>query len=530
MADISTVNLDAGGDSPKLARPQLLAAVQAVNYLQRAVRDIAVSLTDPAFGADPTGAVSCNSALAAAKSYIDSLMVTPDSAGPRVRAKLIVPPGTFLLTADAELPLNVECYGRFTGAYKLTLSSVKRPRIVGLSCTTLKVSGCWFGEFDDLYCDLEIDGGGVGFGAFWNTFRRCNSNVTIDLSNWSVNQNTFTGRGGFVTIGSGANVLDGHANNTSDWDFTGGQCSNTASVQQDSLLVGTYYEAGADIVGPYHLVGFQGDSGGPPRVGRRNHILASYDGIEKNRHDFIATGANILAGGAWDFVDSNGKPPCVVSTGGTTVSSDSTEPFGMGVKYGGAFTTAFSGFQITVPPCPTGRFALVVAYQGDDFAAVEVQRGGGGGTSSGGASVVTVDSVNNWKLLRLSGNGSTTASTVVQLFALTASGSKNIRVGGMYATWEKAAQMPAPRYIREAHGSVTQSYVSGAASVAITVTFPKAFASAPTVVTSIGNNGAQTPNYTKVVIESLTASGFVARVYYTTDWTGVLHWFARGIN
>ena len=31
-----------------------------------------------------------------------------------------------------------------------------------------------------------------------------------------------------------------------------------------------------------------------------NHALGSYGVIEKNRADFIATGGNILAGGAWD--------------------------------------------------------------------------------------------------------------------------------------------------------------------------------------------------------------------------------------
>lgn len=487
-----------------------------------------VSLSD-FNGFDDTGATSINACLSLAKARVDSFTVTPDAGGPRVRAKLVIPPGTYLLTADAELPLEVECYGQFTGAYKLKLTNVKRPNIKGLSCSMLKISGCWFGVFEDIYGNVEIDGGGVGFGTFWNTFTRVQGDIAIDLSNWSVNQNTFTGRGSFTTIGSGPNVLDGHGNNTADWDFTGGNCSNTASVQQDSLLIGTYYEAGANVEGPYHIVGFQGDANGPPKVGRRNHVLASYDVIEKNRHDFIATGANILAGGAWDVLDSSGKPPCIVSSGGALVVADTTEPFGMGVKYGGAFTTAFTGFQVTIPPCQSGRFALVLAYQGDDFTSVEVARGGGGGTTSGGESYVTIDATNNWKLMRVSGNASKTASTVVQLFALTAAGSKTIHIGGMYATQEKAAQFPAPAYIREAQGVVTQGYVAGT-SVDISVTFPKAFASEPVVIPAIQDNAGLGANYTKMLLTAVSTTGFTVRIFFPSEWSGKLHWFARGVN
>jgi hypothetical protein len=140
-----------------------------------------------------------------------------------------------------------------------------------------------------------------------------------------------------------------------------------------------------------------------------------------------------------------------------------------------------------------------------------------------------VDQANNWKLLRLSGKANSTASTTVNLFALTAAGAATIYVGGLFATQEKAAQMPAPQYIREAHGVATQAYVAGT-SVDVVVTFPKAFASPPTVVTSIGDNGAQTVNYTKTNLISVTAAGFTLRVYFTPDWTGKVHWFARGIN
>ena len=482
-------------DGTTVIKADWLNDVDATTYFQQAgtgavvrsgldkMRE-SVSLADFT-GYDNTGATSINSCLALAKTYVDSFTVTPNAGGPQVRCKLVIPPGAYLLNADAEIPIEIECHGRFTGSYKLKLTNVKRPVIKGLSCATLKISGCFFGLFEDIYANLEIDGGGAGFGTFWNKFVNINGNVAIDLSNFSVNQNFFSGRGGFVTTGSGAGVLDGHSNSTSGWDFTGGQCNNTASVLQDSTLINSYYEAGADIAGPYHLFGFQGDALGPPKVNRFNHVLGAANIVERNRSDFIATGGNILAGGAWDHVDSSGKPPCLTVSGATaSLTVDPTEPFGMGISYGGAFTAAFSNFSITIPPCQSGQFSLVVAYKGDDFATVEVYRGVGD-TTSGGASVVTIDSVNNWKLLRLSGKASTTASTTVQLFALAATGSKDIRIGGMYATQEKAVQMPAPRYIREAHGTVSQGYVAGGPSVAVNITFPKAFSAKPTVITSI---------------------------------------------
>lgn len=519
-------DLAAPGGSALVGFQQAGAGAKA-RTSQEKQREI-VSLSD-FNGFDDTGATSINACLSLAKAHVDSFTVTPDAAGPRVRCKLVIPPGTYLLTADAELPLEVECHGRFTGAYKLKLTNVKRPNIKGLSCSTLKISGCWFGVFEDIYGAIEIDGGGVGFGAFWNTFTRVQGDITIDLSNWSVNQNTFSGRGSFTTIGSGPNVLDGHGNNTADWDFTGGTCSNTASVQQDSILIGSYYEAGADVQGPFHMFGFQGDASGPPKVGRRNHILGSYDIVERNSADFLATSENILAGGDWSDLDSSGKPPClVVNNGPSTVVSDQTEPFGLGVKVGGTFTTAFSNFEISLPPCRTGKFSLVFAYQGDDFASVEVIRFGGT-TSSGGDSVVLADQSANWKLLRISGDASKTNKTLVRLIVLNAAGSKTIHIGGMYATQEKAAQFPAPKYIREAHGIVIQGYVAGS-SVDISVTFPKLFSSVPTVITSVEDNGGLGASYTKVLLTDVGGAGFTARVFFASEWSGRLHWFARGVN
>jgi hypothetical protein len=145
--------------------------------------------------------------------------------------------------------------------------------------------------------------------------------------------------------------------------------------------------------------------------------------------------------------------------------------------------------------------------------------------------VRVIDSVNNWKLLRLSGNASATNTTVVTLFALTAAGAVTINIGGMYATQEKAALLPAPDPVRYQHGEVTQGYVAAPPFVDVAVVFPRAFSAAPKVTLSITDNGQpQVPNFTKAFARAITVNGFTARVYYAVDWTGIVSWSAVGLN
>lgn len=491
-----------------------------------------VNITDPAFGA--VSGQDAAAAMQAASDYCTSKDIPGDAGGPYGGVCLVIPDGTFPISVDVQMPRNVLCYGQVTGAGTMKFTQLKRGWLRGLRALNVLIDGLWFSRWSDCYiAALTIKGGGVGFGTFWNIFENIQAAITIDLSNWSVNQNRFSGRGNFTTIGSGALVLDGHGNNTDLWDFTGGQCSNTASVQQTSLLVGAYYEAGADIAGDYHILGFQGDAQGPPRIGRANHALGSYNVVEKNRADFLGgSESNLLPGGSWDYLDTTGKPVCLVGLGGAlAVSADTTEPFGMRAKYGGNFTVAFTGFSITLPACRSGRFSLTLAFQGPDFASVQVARGGGGSTTFGGHSIVTIDAVNNWKLLRLSGNASTTAATVISFFALTAAGAATINVGGMYATQEKIALLPSPKAVRRQEGEVTQGYVAAPPFVDVAIVFPRAFSAAPKVTACIADSGQpQVPNFTKVIVRSITAAGFTARVYYSVDWTGIVSWSAVGLD
>lgn len=548
---IDTTYLDADADNVMLARPALLATAQGVNDINAELISI------KRFGAVGNNIADDTLAVQAAISAVNALNAGSDVLGFRSVATLYVPHGEFKLTSGVELPLRVKCDGCFTGAQALTYTQKKRGRIDGLSTDgNLVISGAWFTTFADVRATkLLINGHSVGYGTFWNTFRNIIADVEIDVSKWSVNQNTFNGRGGFLVMDGGSgNKLDAHANNTDHWDFTGGAgYVNAGGIGQDSLIVGAYYEAGADISGPVHIIGAQGDAGAPPAILRHNHLLCTYNQIERNRADFLAASVtNLLVGGEWDRLDGVGKPVCLNAFGATgAVTGTAFEPSGIGKMFGGAFTATFSGFTIDVPYNRTGQFGLVVFYRSNnDFISVEVDRGGGDITS-GGASQISVDAVNGWRMLRLSGKASTTGATQVKLFANTAvANTRQFEIGGMFASQEKATILPSPKPLVktevnaiELHntsmqwGQVIQGYVSGVTvldpgavgGIDVVITFPKAFSSVPIVTATIlDTNAVNTYKFTKYRILSASTTGAVVRVLFPTDWMGNIQWHAIG--
>lgn len=508
------------------------------------------------FGTVGDGVAVDTLAVQAAISAVNALNVGNDVLGFRSVATLYIPPGQYLINASVELPLCVKCDGCFTGGQILTYTQKKRGRLAGLSTDgVLFIRGAWFSTFSDIRASkIEINGHSTGYGTFWNSFDNIVADIEIDVSRWSVNQNQFSGRGQFTIIdGGGANSLDAHGNNVDQWDFTGTGYINAGGIGQDSLLIGTYYENGANVSGPVHVIGAQGDALSPPAVLRHNHVLCTYNQIERNRADFFAaTASNLLPGGEWDYLDDIGKPVCLNIFGAVgAVTATAYEPSGIGKMYGGAFNAAFSGFNITIPANRSGQFGLVVFYRSnDDFAAIEVDRGAGGITS-GGASQVSVDGANGWRMLRLSGNASVTAPTTVKLYANSAVANvRNFEIGGMFASQEKATILPSPKPVVktqvnaiELHntsmqwGEVVQGYVSGVTvmdpgavgGIDVAITFPKAFSAAPVVTVSIlDTNAANTYKFTKCRVLSRTTAGAVVRVLFPVDWMGNIQWHAIG--
>lgn len=460
-----------------------------------------------------------------------------------------VPVGEYLINTDVTLPHNAVCYGRYTGAGKLFLPFGQQNYYRGLASDggVSVENGMFLGRIDGCFGDLTIKSGGAGFGSFWNWFSQINGNVTSNPGTFSNNFNVIGPvHGGVDFIGSA--VLDQHANLVFMADITnasGTGLTNTDNKQQTNWAIGLYYESGKRPVGNFHIMYFHGDDDSPPLVHRDNHLLGSTNVIERNRSDFLAySDVNIAAGGDWDYLDSSGKPSSLstFSSATATVSTDITEPSGAGKKYECTFTSSFSGLTITVPPTQTERGTAFIYFQGTDPELVEVSRGGGGGTSY--YTTRSVDMGTGWKLLRVSFNTVTGATTTIKLYAYTSVGgaSRTLTVGGYFVTQEKAARLPASlkrpaRRVNNAiavhnratvHGSTTQAYIATPTTVNVTVSFGTTFASAPVVTPGLQVTGAPSRNMTKIWVESVSTTGCVIRVTYATDFQGEITWVASG--
>ena len=507
--------------------------------------------------------------LEAWKTAVNARQITGDAAGFAGAPDALIPDRTYTLSADFTMPNGrILCRGKIvTGAFKVIFLTPRRTYCQGLTADTVLISGAYFSTWVDLKATtVTIDGYQTGFGSFWNTIKDSLCDIVIDLSKWSVNQNLFeNGRGRIQTIGTTGSLLDGHMNNTLNWDFTStvGGYTNTSTVQQNSTIINGYVEgvgpdgpATANISGPVNVLGLQGDVLTVPAIGRRNHLLFLGDVSERCHADFFpVSAANLVVGGEWDQLDTDGsgniKPVGFFANPSFQASTitDATEPFGMGRGYGGTFTQEFSVFSLTLPAMPGGKFGLVLAYKGDDFSSVYVDRGGGSETYYGVTGVAIPGSA--WKLYRMAGNANTGATTTIRFFITSGPGAqpaKTVHIGGCIVTPEKVVPLPSARAVRKLStgtvevqgryiesGSVTKAATAAVSNIVeVAITFADAFSAAPRVVYSIENTDATNgPKMAKHWIKSgsLTASGCTVQIFTTgaTDtWQGIVHWQAIG--
>lgn len=512
-------------------------------------------------------------ALVAWAAAVNALQITGDAAGFGGAPTALIPNRTYTITADFTMPNGrIHCLGKIvTGAFKVQFINPRRAYCQGLSAETVLLSGGYFSTWVDLKATtVTIDGYATGYGFFWNTIKDSLCDIVVDLSKWSVNQNLFeNGRGRIQTTGATGSLLDGHMNNTVNWDFTStiGGYTNTSTVQQNSTLINAYVEgvgpsgAGtANISGPVNILGLHGDVLSVPPIGRRNHILFTGDVSERCHADFIPiSSTNLVVGGEWDQLDTdasgNIKPVGFYANPHFQASTvtDATEPFGMGQAYGGTFTQEFSIFQLTLPAIPGGKFALVLAYKGDDFSSIYVDRGGGDETYYG---TDGVDIDGTWKLYRVSGNANSATTTTVNFFITSGPGvqpAKTTYVGGCIVTPEKVAPMPSAKLVRkletnslelqgvyDQYGTQTKAATAAVSNIIeVAVTFPKVFSAAPTgtagaVAYSIENTDSTNgPKMSKHWIKSgsVSTSGFTVAIYtvgVTDTWQGIVHWHAKG--
>lgn len=402
----------------------------------------------------------------------------------------------YTISADIELPAKCDFRGFYIdGAYYTSHDHHQHGWVKNWSALQPRIRGAYFCRYTNIYTGLGGSPGDAGFvevwggngtgnpGTFWNDIHIAyTTKLTLNASNFDINQNLFhsgIARRLRLTGGSGG-TGEIHANTFKNLDFTNNGGDPDFGVFQDDTarrlnrLEGCYYENGSDIEGNFDIYGLQADAQAMPKLDRFNHVLGVVGINQKISRDFLSLSVgNLALGGCWDIVDASNKPPCLAHSGGATVSAaaDTTEPCGMRRRYEATFADAFDSFQITILPSGSDRFGLVVFYKSTaNFVAIESNDGSGAVSHTPGP--VTVDSVNNWKMLRIAGAASKTGNTSVTLFAYGASGGANkvMSIGGMFAGAEKAVLVPHRQQTQERFGSATYDPGSLADGVGVTTT------------------------------------------------------------
>src|ERR1044071_710511 len=171
----------------------------------------------------------------------------------------LIPEGQFKISADVEFPKKVQCYGSITGNFNVIFQQRQGGWIYGLKCEKFKLRGCYFCNIQNLTCQSAfVDGFNNSFGVFWNEFIqwRVEKTLTIDITNWSVNLNTWRGgRIGYLHITGNQSTYAGtqaHANSFDGTDFTDYGNAPSGVLQDDTanevnFMRGCYFEGGATI-------------------------------------------------------------------------------------------------------------------------------------------------------------------------------------------------------------------------------------------------------------------------------------------
>jgi hypothetical protein len=481
-----------------------------------------------------------------------------------VEAEGLIPEGTYYINAAVALPKKVHSYGSIAGEFVVGYGPAQFGYIEGnLTCRQFKVSGAYFCNLSNVRADTSIvvDGGGATNGTFWNRFTNWNTpSLTITIANFSVNQNYFSGLIRYIHL-TGARVSgsEAHANVFDVVDASNNALPNFGILQDDGAMQvnfvrGLYMENGSQIEGNFHLIGQHGDLGQPPLVDDLKHVLFSTQHSEKNCKDFLSlTTFNLARGGSWDWLDINGKPPCLSQSGGASVSvqSDSTGPHGITKRYEATFADPFDNFQITIQPSNLDRIGIVIFYKSTvEFAAVTLNDGAG--DISLGTRAVRVNrsgSDDGWRMLRLTGRANKTGNTTLTLFGYAATGgaAKTMSIGGIFAGSEAAVLYPAKNDSFFTNEPVDGTYSLGLNGVSIqsgqkdqatttstpvniSFTYPQAFANNPNITFNFLQTATSThvQNMTKAYLTAISTTGATVRVEFAGSFDGRLYWTAIG--
>ncbi len=355
----------------------------------------------------------------------------------------------FAITSNVVLPRKCDFRGyQITGSYFTTHQQYQAGWVKNWEATKPKVSGCYFCQYTGVRgVDILIDGYGSGYGTFWCDMQISEAeSLTLDMTLAPINQNHFRdGLCRYVHLTGNASTMPStqiHGNLFSNLDVSNNGLTNYGIVQDDTknernFISNCYYENGSDIRGNFHITGFQGDANSPPRVDRFNHVIGSIGINQLNRADFFSLSTrNLVRGGCWDWLKSDGVPSGFSNSGGASeaVVADTTEPCGIGKRYECQFADALDQFTITLQPCGVDRAAVTIFYKSTaDFELIETNDGTGAVYHNADR---YVDLGGNWKMIRLSVPTSKTATTPINLYAYGGTGgaTKTMSLGGVFAS------------------------------------------------------------------------------------------------
>ena len=446
---------------------------------------------------------------------------------------------------------------------QIKVEQKKHPRIHSFKCDNLLVGGVWHSlvENIDVYQTFTVTGYSDQWGTFWNTFRNIRAGRTIiDVRQQAVNQNVFdtlmgntAGQWGVLITDFGATsstgIMECHNNKfiNGDTSHSFGMLNTIADRNQINQVIGGYCEHGANIYGNF-MIGGAGamiDGLSPPLVSPRCHVLFSPDHSPATAGEYLSsTNANICRGGDWSVIDSSGKPPGfsasfaastvnVFTTGGST-----STPYGSLMAYGGVATGAGHTLNIKVKAssgyiscsvvlwCPNGQFPKNLLI--DDGVNPASYRDASLRVSLGGG----------FHMWRVSGVVAKTATATIQFVVTDATQtSAQIYIGAVDSSPYKVSKMP---YMDETYSSETVvsggmetrrgvksiGYSTGS-SLDLVVTYATQLPAG--VSASVTHDIQPASTYEGKFLKSHllgapTATGFTVRVYFTTDFTGSLHW------
>lgn len=501
------------------------------------------------FGADGDGDADDTTALSDCGTACDGLNIWMD---------VQEPSNYYKISADIELPRLVRLGFRSISGektikgtgFKVKFSNKKYGSLIGGRFEDLLIDGIYFSKVEVSQADtLTIGGYNETTGTSWNTITcYAASQLKIDLSSGYVNFNKIfcnakdnnTVYGLEITDGTneGPTYYECHGNEI--WgDFSGSLgVRNISNKNQINHINGLYLENSAAFTGGgnFSVNNMTFDGSSMPGVDRFAHILNATRHVERTGADVLSMSVvNLAEGGDWTALDTNGKPPCF-SGSTVSVTADAAMPGNTGAKYGKSTATDFQNVKVTLQACETGYFVMTGYWAGDLPASISVNRGSGDTTAIGTGGFVEL--ATGYYFFRLTATCNTSSTTTVEFYITGNAG--DTREGYLGAVWVspyKAGVIPwrptlsgtvvsaEVNGLHIQHGSVTRAYTSSS-PVDVTITFPETFAAAPIVTATVKPASTYEDKYEKHMITAVSTTSATIRIYFSTDFTGDIHWQA----